>query len=662
MRSNGSKRRMFNLVTIVAVILAAQIFGTSGSAVSAQGAWYAEYFANSGLIGGPALTRFDDKLDFAWGLGSPGDEVPSDSFSARWTREEWFEAGTYRFSYRSDDGIRVWVGDTLVVDDWHEQQSDLTTVDRFIARGIQRVRVEYYERGGAATLQVSWEQISGGTGWRSEYYSNSNLAGSPVLVRYDPAIDFDWQADGPDAAVPADGFSVRWTRTLGFVAGTYRFYSSTDDGVRIFVDGNILVDAWADGKLPNVHSGDISLNDGQHTIVVEYYEHGGQASAHVWWNQLASFGAWEGRYYDNTEVRGGPALVRDDAAISFDWGEGAPAEWMPADGFSAVWTRQINFAPSFYRFNVRSDDGVRVWLDGNLVMDYWQTQDYAWHYLDKTYLEGLHTVKVEYFEQAGNARIHFWWEPTATPPAPVGPSPAPAPGVLGPWQAEYYANSNLTGSPILSRSDAALDFDWGWGSPSPTMPSDYFSARWTGTFSFVAGRYTFATYSDDGVRLYVDGQIAINSWQPMRGYRSTTVDLAAGSHTLMVEYFERTGRGHVRLSWTQVGAPSGPITDLPPAPRPSACEGGPLRLDAWPVAQVCTGSGWVATIFVEGHGGDCLYTYSWEGQAKGGPIGNSMTFEVFSAGWNTAIVGKAMVTSAGQTAEFGLYVPHPDCQ
>lgn len=537
--------------TLITIALAALSFDVLATSVRAQGAWYGEYFANRDLAGAPALTRYDDTLHFDWGNGSPGAGIPADNFSARWSRDEWFEAGTYRFSYRSDDGLRIWVGGTLVVDDWRDRQATWSFVDHVITRGTHRVRVEYYEHEGGALIQVGWERVSGGAGWRAEYFNTRDLSGPPVLTRYDPAVDFDWGYGSPGGAVPADNFSVRWMRSLGFTPGPYRFYASCDDGVRIYVDGNRVVDAWRDQKLPNTRWGDVTLTSGQHTVVVEYYEHGGEASAHVWWNRLGAFAGWEGRYYDNPELRGGPALIRDDAEINFDWGEGAPADWMPSDNFSVVWTRQVNFTAGTYRFNVRSDDGVRVWLDNALVMDYWQPQDYAWHYLDGTYLEGVHTLKVEYFERAGFARIRFWWERSGAPAPPAAPTPvpAPAPGLPGPWQGEYFNNRDLTGSPVLVRTDSAVDFNWRWDAPAPGVNRDHFSVRWSGTFPFEGGRYRFSTTSDDGVRLYVDGRLVIDSWRPMRGYRSATLDLSAGTHTVRLEYFERTGVALVRLNW-----------------------------------------------------------------------------------------------------------------
>jgi hypothetical protein len=652
-----------------AVVLGALCFGVPVAAASPEAVpeaqsnrWYAEYFSNRDLAGGPALTRYEDKIHFEWGKGSPGANIPTDDFSARLTRDEWFENGTYRFTYRADDGIRIWVGGTLVVDDWRESSAAWKSADHVMTRGTYRVRVEYFEHVGAAVLQAGWERIEGGSGWRAEYFDNRKLAGTPSLVRYDPAVDFDWGLGSPDPAIPVDDFSVRWTHTLGFTPGTYRFHASCDDGVRVFVDGQHILDAWHDKDSADTATGDIHLSAGQHTVVVEYYERTGKANAHVWWNLLATFGGWEGRYYDNAELRGGPALIRDDAAISFDWGEGAPADWMPADDFSVAWTRQVTFTPGYYRFNVRADDGVRVWLDGGILMDYWKPQDYAWHYVDGTYLTGVHTVKVEYFDRTGSARIRFWWEPSTTAPSPDGGGapvvPVPASSPPGPWIGEYLDNETLAGLPVLVRSDGAIDFDWGWKAPAAGVRDDNFSVRWSGTFSFEAGRYRFTTTTDDGVRLYVDGSRIIDAWQPMRGSRYGYVTLAGGDHAVRVEYFERTQAAMARVTWQKVGAAAVPAAPVQPA---ASCSGGPVRLDAWPVGTTCTEGGWKATIFVQGYGGDCQYTYAWQGQAQGGSTPGSTTFEVKSASRGIAIVGEATVASAGQTAKVKLHVHPPDC-
>lgn len=209
------------------------------------------------------------------------------------------------------------------------------------------------------------------------------------------------------------------------------------------------------------------------------------------------------------------------------------------------------------------------------------------------------------------------------------------------------------------RSDAVLNFNWGWDAPAPGVNRDDFSVRWSGTFPFDGGRYRFITTTDDGMRLYVDDQLIIDAWRPMRGTRTGYASLSPGNHTVRVEYFERSQAAMARVDWLRVGVARISST---PTPRPGACAGGPLRLDAWPVGpKLCTSGGWTATIFVQGHGGDCQYTYAWERQVQGGPTSRSMTFELRSAGYGNAIVGEASVSSAGQTAVVGLHIRPPDC-
>ncbi len=563
---------------LLSIVILAVMLGMGGVAVkpayTASG-WYAEYFANHQLTGSPQLTRYENTLTLNWGWESPGAEIPNDFFSARLTRETWFAGGTYRFLFRTDDGLRMWINDVLVIDKWREQAATWQEVDHYVPAGVNRVRIEYFELTGIALLQVGWEKVQAGATWHGGYYSNVEFAGDPVLTRNDGAIAFDWGSGSPGPAVPADDFSVRWHRPLGFEAGTYRFYASADDGVRIFVDGQLILDAWINQALPNTHSADVTLSQGQHAIVVEYFEGGGESAVHVWWTRLDSIQGWQGRYYDNGDFSGGPALLRDDAEINFDWGEGAPVNWMPDDDFSVQWVRTINFKPGLYRFNARVDDGIRLWIDDvDLRLNYWEPQDYVWRYQDWHWLEGPHTLRLEYFEQAGSARIQFWWEYAATakiaqttPPSPVylppsyiGTSPPASPKtdenamvLPGPWVGEYFAGRDMRKEPVLVRTDSVIDFDWKWEAPIPDMPANQFAVRWTGSFYFKEGVYRFTTTTDDGVRLYVDDRVILSNWRPMRGVRYTTITLEPGEHEVKVEYFEAMQAAKARVNWTQVG-------------------------------------------------------------------------------------------------------------
>jgi hypothetical protein len=133
----------------------------------------------------------------------------------------------------------------------------------------------------------------------------------------------------------------------------------------------------------------------------------------------------------------------------------------------------------------------------------------------------------------------------------VTPSPTPIPLANG-LVAELFDNPALDGAALFTRLDPQVDFDWGLGSPDPRLESDNFSIRWSGevlpTFSET---YTFSTYSDDGVRLWVDGQLLIDQFVEQAATDwSGTIDLEAGQRVpIVLEYFEAAGEALVSLRW-----------------------------------------------------------------------------------------------------------------
>ncbi len=126
--------------------------------------------------------------------------------------------------------------------------------------------------------------------WKGEYFSNRLLQGAPALVRDDGAgnLNFNFGLDSPSAAcnIPADNFSIRWTRTVNFDAGgLYRFTVTGDDGVRLFVDEVIRVDQWKDQSEASF-SADVQLSAGAHTLRFEHYDAGLLASARLSWSAV----------------------------------------------------------------------------------------------------------------------------------------------------------------------------------------------------------------------------------------------------------------------------------------------------------------------------------------------------------------------------------------
>ena len=246
------------------------------------------------------------------------------------------------------------------------------------------------------------------TGWRGEYYNNRDLSGAPVLVRDDAAIDFDWGAGAPAAGLPADNFSVRWTRDVSLTAGTYRFYAQVDDGVRLWVDGALVIDEWRDGLTS--HAADLTLSDGVHRLRVEYYEHEGDALVQLAWERPDAYPDWKGEYFDNVSLAGLPVLVRNDPGVSFDWGPDSPGPGVPADEFSARWTRNEDFDDGIYRFRVVVDDGARLYVDDELVIDAWRTGAPKGYNGEIELDEGTHRLRLEYFDALYDAQVHLSWE------------------------------------------------------------------------------------------------------------------------------------------------------------------------------------------------------------------------------------------------------------
>lgn len=289
--TSKSKTKMF--IGMVALGLLMLAWGRMPVAVlAADSAWQAKYWNNTNLTGDPVLERTESELNHDWGRGSPADGIVSNSdFSARWERSINFAASNYRFTATMDDGMRVWVDEVLIIDSWVDSQVRTITRDIFLSAGDHKVKVKYYDAGGDAVAKLSWAAIGGTTptnvvNWKGEYFNNTNLSGTAVLVRDDANINFNWGGGSPASNVVAsDNFSVRWSRNMTFAPGRYRFTVAADDGVRVWVNNQQLINAWYDHEAQNF-SGEIDLPANSVPVRVEYYEHGGGAQINFSWTQL----------------------------------------------------------------------------------------------------------------------------------------------------------------------------------------------------------------------------------------------------------------------------------------------------------------------------------------------------------------------------------------
>jgi hypothetical protein len=250
-------------------------------------------------------------------------------------------------------------------------------------------------------------------------------------------------------------------------------------------------------------------------------------------------------------LSGTPALVRDDGNgfLDFNWGSGSPASTcgIGINYFSVRWTRTVYLSSGRWRFTTSTDDGVRLYVNGKLVISQWRDQSLKSYTVDLDLAAGNHTVRMEYYENSGSAVAKLTWSILSTSTTSTSTTST----TTSSWKGEYFGNMTLSGTPVLVRDDGTshLNFDWAYGSPASNVPVDSFSARWTRTVYLNAGTYTFSATHDDGVRLYVNGNLIINRWLDGSRASSATISLPAGNHTLRFEFYENTGRAVAKLSW-----------------------------------------------------------------------------------------------------------------
>jgi len=612
---------MWLLVTVLlAGLTPATVHAQTPGATFTGDGWLASYWNNRTLSGAPTVTRVDADVNFNWGVGSPAPEIAVDNFSARWTRTlAVTQPGSYRFTLNSDDGSRLFIDGELVINAWYDHGPARTfSATRTLSAGSHEVRIEYYERSGAAVARFGWAPVGGATvqpttppvsapsiptppppppttsqpvgsgQWRGEYYNNRDLLGAPALVRGDAQVDFNWGFGSPAAGlINTDDFSVRWTNTVNFPSGLYRFRATVDDGVRVFVNDQLVIDAWRVQGAATFDSGDIALG-GNVPLRVEYFEDAGEARVALTWFPTGDAPPptplpppageiWAAEFFNNPDLTGAPVLVRGEGgAINYNWGTGSPAPGIVNnDFFSARWNRAVNLGAGTYRFRVLVDDGARLYVNNNLLINQWRQQSLTEFTAEITLSGGSIPVRLEYVEFTGNAQVRLTWELVGGGGSGGGSAPAPEWSHVKPARAytgEYFANRDLAGSPALVRQDSDIDFDWGNGSPGPGVPADNFSVRWTNTLRLDKGNYRFTVETDDGVRLFINDRLVIDKWRVQARTRHThEMALDGGEVRIRMEYFDEWGAAFARLRIEVRKEPSGAIgnivTCVPPQPQ-----------------------------------------------------------------------------------------------
>jgi uncharacterized repeat protein (TIGR03806 family) len=366
-----------------------------------------------------------------------------------------------------------------------------------------------------------------GSGLLGTYYDDKDFT-DQKFTRVDNEIDFYWGGGSPDPAMDDNSWSVSWTgQILPLFNETYTFSTIASDGVRLYVDGQLVIDKWFN-QAPAEWSGSIALTAGVKTdITLEYYKQSGTSLVELYWeSETQEKGIIPSRYlFPNTAQTFNQAICLD------------PIE-----------NQLLGAGP--FNINTEASSGLEV----NLSVESGPATING-HVLTLTGGLGKVTIRAS---QPGNATYR---------PAPeiqtsffvYGQNGGQGNGLLG----TYFDNNDLT-SPVLQRVDDKIDFDWGSGSPAGAVDLNTYSVRWEGEIEApFSENFTFLTNSDDGVRLWIDNTLIIDQWGTQSlSTHSGTASMTAGQRVpIKLEYLEENAYSLVNLSW------SSPSISLETVPR-----------------------------------------------------------------------------------------------
>ncbi len=509
--------------------------------------WFAKIYPNKDMKGIPVVKTVNN-LDLNWGTGSPHFSIPTNHFSAVFTKKVKIDkAGYYDFNAQADDGVQVLVNGQKVIDSWVNSNNGLRNEAVYLEPGIHTVRVKYFEATGGAKIKFT-------------------ITALPTVLKKTTSVKEDWNRGKPQTGFPEDHFYAVFNQSQKLQAGDYFIQSYADDGVRVEVDGNYVIDRWTNAAGKTDRGLITGLKAGTHSIKTHYFESG--AAAYVY-SDIVPFDSWLAYYYNNTTLSGRPANTRVIEPSSngqlvesiSDGGLGAPMDNVNSDYFTAKYVTAKRLPAGDYLIRAGADDAVKVYVDDKLVLDRWTAskyrQDTVKVNLANTDSGNVHWIEVHYLEKARYAQLDVTIEPydENTRVTEAGWIGEIYPTIIDPYRKP---NINVGSSiPFVIGDQSAienLDFSWGKGSPHTKIPSDHFSAIFKRKITLAeTGTYTIQARADDGVIVEIDGKRVIDSWKPSsNGLREVkNYQLSAGTHDVKVYYSELTGSAALKFDFIQ---------------------------------------------------------------------------------------------------------------
>lgn len=376
-------------------------------------------------------------------------------------------------------------------------------------------------------------------------------------------IDRDFADGGPLNDALLD-FASRYTATRTLEAGIYTFNITHDDGVRIYVDGQIVYDAWAHAYVPNAFAWTRYLSAGPHEITVEHFDDEGSALIQVGrtrgcQNLVAPTGAWTVSYHAFD-----PNTLTTDFAhcygfetvsgtnLSFTGDPTLVTQQGVTDDYTIL-ARTTPVFPGMTNLSFGYDDGLRASVDGTAVVpagEWARGAQRSW--TDTRYLSPAfpRLLEVEKFSSGGSNALTVSWQSACDQTPQVNETQ---------WYARYYRvlyatnpeswtidTNDCLGTEIINSTMLMQS-----GEPGPIQAlgvTALWGAFYEGTRTFGTTTTVNMTY-DDGIRVYNGLASPVYEEWFAPNVASGSVNFAAGTHPFRIEYFQNFGGTQCQFTW-----------------------------------------------------------------------------------------------------------------
>ncbi|WP_184351837.1 PA14 domain-containing protein, partial [Salirhabdus euzebyi] len=479
--------------------------------------------------------------------GSPAQSIPTDNFSARFTKKVQLEAGTYVFSVNGDDGVRVKLDNEVIIDAWPNTGLLDNKNAVYVTGGEHIITIEYFESAYGASISFDQEKISS----------------EKLYYKYTTQVQENWGYTGP-GGFPSDNFKAEFDQSQRLKEGNYFVQTFADDGVQVKVDGKTVINRWTDYTGIVDRALLLGVSSGNHNIRTSYYEN---VSRSFIYSHVVPFDSWLAYYYPNDSLTGVPSAAKvihpvgNDKKLYEDHVDSSIIEGFPSDEFSVRYATAKKIKAGEYIIRTKADDGVRVFVDGKLVLDNWSNGAYREESVklsiaNRTNVpldeQDIHWIEVEYYDNLNVGKLEVSILPYED-------------AYKDTWIGELYSNNTFGGNPIIVGGVGSLSpinelnasyGDWGEGSPSTKIPVDNFSAIYKKKFTTsTTGEYLLNLQADSGARVYINGNLTIDGWVNNPDGYFKRIKLNSGTHEVKIEYVEYTGFANLQFNITKIEGP-----------------------------------------------------------------------------------------------------------